>query len=225
MVLGMDLREELELLGLDQSRVAFEAGRQEPLISVNSIRTIGGCSQLSLPDGAVASCVVCLGLPGLKEICGSWALTWTDLQYEPTYLAYREGPALIKAVQRLSRTPDVLLIPAAGIDHPRGLGMARHVGYLLSIPTVGVTRTPLVGQGVAIQPKAGQARVAFTRGPGRGTIYVSRGWGVDAASAVEIVRLCTREHRMPEPVYLAKAVCREMMRDLRLAGLGFPTQS
>ena len=206
----MDLPDELGALALDQSRISRKSGRSEPSIAMDSVKIVGGCSQLSLPDGVVASAVVCLSIPGLNRLCGSFAMVRTDAEYKPTYLAYREGPALVKALSLLPAAPDVLLVPAAGIDHPRRLGMARHIGYLLSIPTVGVTRAPLVCQDVAGRSRGAERTcVAFRLGPGRAPVYVSHGWGIDTRTSVEIVRTCTKDHRMPEPIHQAKGLCRE----------------
>jgi len=216
---SMDLRHELTDLGLDQSRIARKSGRREASIAMDSVSAVGGCSQLSLPGGRVASAVVCLSIPGLTPLCGSFAMVRTDAEYKPTYLAYREGPALVKALGLLPAAPDVLLVPAAGIAHPRRLGMARHIGYLLSIPTVGVTRAPLASRDVGWRSTAKQTYVAFRPGPGRAAVYVSRGWGIDARTSIEIVRTCTKDHRMPEPIHIAKALCQERMR---LVGSGQP---
>jgi len=211
--------DERESLTSDQSRIARESRRGETSIAMDSVKTVGGCSQVSLPDGVVASAVVCLSVPGLTPLRGSFAMVRTDAEYKPTYLAYREGPALVKALSLLPAAPDVLLVPAAGIDHPRRLGMARHIGYLLSIPTVGVTRAPLACQDTGGRSTAERTYVAFRRAPGRAAVYVSRGWGVDARTSIEIVRTCTKDHRMPEPICIARALCKERTR---LVGSGQP---
>ncbi len=176
-------------------------------VEVASIRTLGGCSQLPLPGGILASTVVCLDAGDLRLLASSWAQMETDMDYEPTYLAYREGPVLMKALDTLRTKPDVLLVPASGIDHPRGIGMARHIGYLLSTPTIGVTRRPLY----ATEKGNGSSCLAFSPARHRATIYVSRGWGIDGEASSDIVRSCMREHRMPEPLHLAKTLCRQRL--------------
>ena len=67
--------------------------------------------------------------------------------YEPGLLALREGPTLEAAVRPLSLPPDVLLVDATGRDHPRGAGMALHLGAVLGLPTIGVTHRPLLAGG------------------------------------------------------------------------------
>lgn len=202
-------------LAEDQLEVARRADLEERKIVMEDVRTVGGCSQLSLAGGVVASAAMCFELDGLRLIAGSWACTRSDFNYEATYLTYREGPALVKAMDSLPTTPDVLLVPAAGVDHPRGIGMARHIGYLLSIPTVGVTRRPLGDGGYAGEnnrPNGPYDRkpscFAFSPGPGRAGIFISRGWRTDDSTSRKIVQLSMRDHRMPEPIHIAKTICR-----------------
>ncbi|HYH48041.1 MAG TPA: endonuclease V [Acidimicrobiia bacterium] len=63
--------------------------------------------------------------------------------YAPGLLALREGPVLAAAVSSLRRRPEVLLVDASGADHPRRAGLAVHLGWVLDVPTVGVTKRPL----------------------------------------------------------------------------------
>ena len=43
--------------------------------------------------------------------------------------------------------PDVIVVNGTGLDHSRHAGMALHLGYLLNLPTVGVTHRPLCADG------------------------------------------------------------------------------
>ena len=58
----------------------------------------------------------------------------------------------------LSVRPDVLVLNATGRDHPRGAGVALHLGALLDIPSIGVTDRPLTA--VADEPGAAPGAVA-----------------------------------------------------------------
>jgi deoxyribonuclease V len=181
----------------DQSRLA-SLRRDEPSVLEGDVKIIGGCSQLSVDPNVVASTVLTFKYPGLEPVSGSFALFRTDAGYEPTYLSYREGPALIKALDLLPHLPDILLVPGAGKDHPRGMGMARHVGLVMSLPTIGVTRRPLAGTNVR----------EYSPGKGRASIFVSPGWGIEETESLSLVAEMVCDHRMPEPIYVAKRVCR-----------------
>jgi deoxyribonuclease V len=52
-----------------------------------------------------------------------------DRSYRPGYLSPR---------------PDVLLVNAAGRDHPRGAGLAIQLGAALDMPTMGITDRPII---------------------------------------------------------------------------------
>ena len=62
---------------------------------------------------------------------------------------------LAAAVEALEVRPDVLLVDATGRDHPRGAGLAFHLGAMLDIPTVGVTHRTLWATGSEPGPRAG----------------------------------------------------------------------
>ncbi len=70
-----------------------------------------------------------------------------EAPFEAGRLALREGPILEAAVRGLARPPHILLVAAAGRDHPRRAGLALHLGATLDLPTVGVTDEPLRATG------------------------------------------------------------------------------
>ena len=119
--------------------------------------------------------------------------------YRPGLLALREGPLLEAAVRALDSRPDVLLVNATGRDHPRGAGLALHLGAVLEVPTVGVTDRPLVDDRTA--------RWVTTR-PGARPLLVHPGWRTDLDTAVEVVLDATRRARTPEPLRRAREVAR-----------------
>ena len=64
--------------------------------------------------------------------------------YEPGLLALREGSLLEAAVRALPGRPEVVIANATGRDHPRGAGLALHLGAVLDLPSVGLTDRPLL---------------------------------------------------------------------------------
>lgn len=66
--------------------------------------------------------------------------------YIPGLLTFREGPLLAEILQRCPRLPDLLVCDGQGIAHPRGLGLATHLGVLFDLPTIGCAKTKLVGE-------------------------------------------------------------------------------
>lgn len=142
----------------------------------------------------------------------------TSAPYVPGLMALRIGPLMERTVRALSRPPDVLLLDATARDHPRGAGLALHLGAELDIPTIGVTHRPLVASGEwpadqrgATSPlQIGELVVGswLRTQPGVRPLAVHPGWRVDLANAVEVVTLLTRRRRTPEPLRRARQLAR-----------------
>jgi deoxyribonuclease V len=142
--------------------------------------------------------------------------------YEPGLLAMREGAILERAVRALATPPDLLLVDASGLDHPRRAGLAIHLGRVLGVPTVGVTHRQLHARD-APEP-SGTARgerspmvvdgelVAYwvvTRAGAR-PLVAHAGWRTTAAQAADVVLLAsTPSSRTPVPLGEARRVARE----------------
>ncbi|KAM6344824.1 endonuclease V isoform 2-T2 [Alca torda] len=73
--------------------------------------------------------------------------------YVAGFLAFREVPFLVEAVQRLQQEeprlrPQVLLVDGNGLLHPRGFGVACHLGVLTDLPCIGVAKNLLQVDGL-----------------------------------------------------------------------------
>jgi deoxyribonuclease V len=140
--------------------------------------------------------------------------------YSPGLLALREGPILAAAVAALSSRPDVVMVDATGLDHPRRAGLAVHMGAVLDLPTVGVTHRPLVGRGAHPELRRGASapvridslevgRWVCTR-TGARPVLAHAAWRTDAAVAADVVlRSSTPASRTPVPLQEARRVARE----------------
>jgi deoxyribonuclease V len=134
--------------------------------------------------------------------------------YEPGLLALREGPLLESAVRQLGALADVLLVNATGRDHPRGAGLALHLGAVLDLPTVGVTHRLLAAAGEwpadergAVSPfRLEGERVGYWLRTRAGTrpLAVHAAWGTDAETAVGVVAGIAGGLRTPEPLRQAR---------------------
>ncbi len=141
--------------------------------------------------------------------------------YIPGLLTFREGPVLIKALSKLSRTPDVLLFDGQGIAHPNGMGIAAHIGALLDIPSIGCAKSRLVGtHKEPAQRRGSRARLVYegnTVGSALRTrdgvrhIFVSPGHKIDLEGAIDIVLRCVTRYRLPEPIRCADRLSRSIV--------------
>jgi deoxyribonuclease V len=141
--------------------------------------------------------------------------------YIAGYLALREGPLLEQVVRQLAQPPEVLLVDATGLDHPRRAGLAIHVGAVLDLPTVGVTdRTllarisePDISRG-AMAPLTIDGEVVgygLRTQDGVKPVLVHAGWRTTPDTAARVVLAVTYRVRTPEPLREA----RRMAKDLR----------
>lgn len=130
--------------------------------------------------------------------------------YEPGYLALREGPLLEEAVRALPRAPDVLLVNASGRDHPRGAGLALHLGAVLDVPTIGVTDRPLAAEVAEGRLVLGGEEVGCevrTRAGAR-PVFAHAAWRTDATTARAVVLASATAARTPEALRRARFLAR-----------------
>jgi deoxyribonuclease V len=181
--------------------VAFARGEQGP--GQPGDHEWVGAALVEMPDARVLARVVVRSRAGAR--------------YDRGRLALREGPALAEAIAALG-SPEVVLVDATGRDHPRGAGLAVHLGAVLEVPTVGVTHRPLLARGEwppeqrgASTPLVFDSTVVGawlrTRAHAR-PLAVHAGWRTDVATAVEIVRRCVVDARTPEPLRQARIAAR-----------------
>lgn len=134
--------------------------------------------------------------------------------YIPTYLSYRELPALRPLVTEREGT--IYLVDGHGALHPRGAGIASHIGVALDVPTVGAAKSALVGD--VDKGTDGRAPVliddrvrGYRIGEGRRTTFVSVGHRVSLCTAVEV---CERflVRGIPAPLQRAHDLAGEVRR-------------
>ena len=191
------------------------------------------------PRALVAGCFVCFahgvrgrGRPGEPSwaaaamMRGDRQLAGTAIvrgeagaAYEPGLLALREGPLLESAVRALPARPEVIIANATGRDHPRGAGLALHLGAALELPSIGVTDRPLMAHAAETPAERGAtnslllegvevARVLRTR-VGTRPLVIHAGWRTDLDTAVSVVLASIRRARTPEPLRRARREARQ----------------
>ena len=168
-------------------------------------------------DRAWAAAVV---MDGRRVLARQVVVGQAAAGYVPGLLALRLGPLCEDVVRRLTATPDVLLVDATGRDHPRRAGFAVHLGFVLDLPTVGVTHRPLVASGAWPSDPLGSG-APLTIGddvvatwvrtkPGTRPLVVHPGWRTDPAIAVRVVMSCVTGRRTPEPLRRAREAARRV---------------
>jgi deoxyribonuclease V len=213
---------------LDEARAIQESVRQEvaaaPCVSLEDVRTVAGADASYSPDGTrIIAAVAVLGYPDLDTLDSCWVSRESPFPYLPGFFAFREGPAIVSAVAGLTRRPDLLLVDAHGRAHPRGAGMACHVGLALGIPTVGVAKRVLAGTAEEPGPDRGSVSplrvlgevtgMAVRTRSGSRPVFVSAGFAMDLETSVAAVLSMTGSFRVPAPIREAHRIAREVSRN------------
>jgi len=144
--------------------------------------------------------------------------------YVPGLLSFREAPLVLECFARLRTTPELVLVDGQGIAHPRGLGLASHLGLWLELPTVGVAKSRLVGEYEDPGPPKGEWRELQYQGKVVGAalrtrdavkpLFISPGHRVGLSQAVRLTLLSTGRYRLPEPSRAAHRLAEAKKRQL-----------
>jgi deoxyribonuclease V len=214
------LREEQEAL----ARRAAEALEWSPLdpgalrvagVFVVYRRGLGGPGAAGDPAWIGAAMV-----SGGRMVASATARGRAGAPYVAGLLALREGALLEAGVRGLGEAPDVVLVDASGRDHPRGAGLALHLGARLGVPTIGVTDRPLLAAGPEPPDAAGAwtelrlggEAVALRLRTRAGTrpVIVHAAWGTSLATARRVVLAVTLGERTPAPLREARRLARTL---------------
>lgn len=155
--------------------------------------------------------VVVLTYPGLRPVEQATAHGDPSFPYVPGLLSFREGPLLLDCFKKLKQRPDVIIFDGQGIAHPRGFGIAAHIGVLLETASIGCAKSPLYGnyeipgneKGAFnyITDSGGKKIGACLRSRnGIKPVFISVGHRISLNRAVDIVLKCTPRFRLPEPI-------------------------
>jgi deoxyribonuclease V len=164
----------------------------------------------SKTDRMMFAGVLVFTYPTLKLVEKSCAVLPADFPYIPGLLSFREGPALLEAFKKLRSDPDLIMFDGQGIAHPRGVGLAAHLGIVLDKPSIGCAKTRLVGEYEEPPVESGTSTPLTLNGATVGAVvrtrtkvkpvFVSCGHRMNLAQAVEITLSTLRGVRLPEPI-------------------------
>lgn len=179
------------------------------------LKTIGGMVVQQVGDKILAVVVVCeFSSMVLRET--KYFVLPNPLPFYRDYEAYRVLPAMVEAFNLLDEEPDLLLVEGDGINHPRRLGVASHVGLSLNIPTIGITDTLGYGsvEGEKILHDGVVCGVVLQTRQFAKPIYATAGYRclVEAISGI-VSQTLRYPHKMPEPLHLAHALARKMKKE------------
>lgn len=149
-----------------------------------------------------------------------------EIEYIPTFLGYREAPAYRKIIEYFNdESVELLIFNGNGILHPYRYGLATQVGYEVDIPSIGITKTLLLGEYEPPLKKFGYSKI-FVDGEVLGVayqsmnspanpIFVSQGYKINLQTMVGVLRefFVRQQHqsKYPTPLHLATGLSQEKM--------------
>jgi len=168
------------------------------------------------------SAVVVLSYPEMEVVQTEVTRGRLDFPYIPGLLSFREAPLMLATFQKLSTSPDLILVDGQGIAHPRRLGIAAHLGLFLEKPTIGCAKSLLCGSHEEPGIEPGDYTLITDRGEPIGAalrtkrgvkpVYVSIGHNIDLKTAVHWTMKSCRGYRLPEPTRFAHRMAGENLK-------------
>ncbi|MBD3580815.1 MULTISPECIES: endonuclease V [Streptomyces] len=172
----------------------------------------------------VAAAAVVLDAATLDVFEERTAVGRVSFPYVPGLLAFRELPTVLAALDALSAPPDLVVCDGYGLAHPRGFGLACHLGVVTGLPSMGVAKNPFTftydepgaRRGDAAALLAGDGGVvgrALRTQDGIKPVYVSVGHRISLDNACAHALALSPRFRIPESTRRADSLCRRALRE------------
>jgi deoxyribonuclease V len=188
----------------------------------SKIKTIGGGDvAYSKKRDRLFGAIVVLSFSQMETLDIAMAYGKISFPYIPGLLSFREAPILIKTFQKLKIRPDLMIYDGQGIAHPRGFGLASHLGLWLDLPSIGCAKTPLLDEFISPGLSKGSFELIQREGKEVGAVlrtrekikplFISPGHRIDLLTSIQIILTACQGFRIPEPLRRAHQLSREMM--------------
>ncbi len=192
-----------------------------PPLDLSKVRYVAGTDVSTQGDEGFATVVV-LTFPELDVVEVQGHEAPLSFPYVPGLLAFREISPVVGALEKVETPVDAIIFDAHGLAHPRGLGLASHLGLFLDVPSVGCAKSRLVGRYEEPGPEKGDTSDLVNRGRVIGKVvrtrrnvspvYVSVGDKIGSGSAVDLVLACCTRYRLPETTRAAHDAANRLRR-------------
>lgn len=189
-------------------------------------RVIGGFDVSYVhSDVALAVCVI-MSYPDLELIDMKWATQKVDVPYIPTFLSFREGPAIEKVYEMVNYKLDLLFFDGQGIAHPRRNGIASYMALKFNKPSIGVAKSHLFGAYKEPGKSRGDFEYLYDKSEIIGVVlrtkknvkplFVSPGSFVGVEDAICYTLNVCKGYRLPEPTRLADMYTKKLRKEMIL---------
>jgi deoxyribonuclease V len=186
-------------------------------VDIGNVATVAGVD-VHFHQGLATAAVVVIRLSDLATVDCATAVRRVRFQYIPGLLTFREGPAILAALEHLTAAPDLLIFDGQGIAHPRRCGLASHIGLMLDMPSIGCAKTRLSGR--YEEPHAEKGSYSYLKDGGETIgavvrtrskvkpLFVSIGHRINLHDSINIVLQCCPRYRLPETTRRADKLAR-----------------
>ena len=192
--------------------------------SLTKVDKIAGADvSYSKADDLLYAAVLVFSFPDLEIIEVQTSAEKVNFPYIPGLLSFREAPALLKVLKNIQEVPDVIIFDGQGIAHPRGLGLASHLGLFLDHPTIGCAKKRLVGDYENIGRNRGSTVLLKYKDKTVGAVvrtktnvkpvFVSQGHKISLQQSIKLVLETARGFRLSEPVRRAHLAVNKYRRE------------
>lgn len=191
---------------------------------IGDLRSVGGLDVSYIESNGLeygVGTLIIVEYPTLKPYKCFYAVKRICVPYIPGLLAFREMEVLtpLLAYALNSTSVDLLVVDGHGIAHPRGFGIASHVGLVFSKPSIGVAKRLLAGR---VERSGGRTLIIHNDRVvggvleiGGSKLYISPGHMVSVETSVKLVEAMVRRgSKLPEPTRLADSISRVLKRNM-----------
>ena len=193
---------DLERLKEEQSRLARKLILKDDF---SDLATIAGCQIFYTTTDLIAA-VVLLDYKTRALLDKKFVISRPKLPYIPSFQSYREIPPVVEAISQLKQRPDLVMYPNEGILHPRKMGSASHLGLVLDLPTIGISKKLCFGEvrGEDIFFGDEKRGVILKTKDYAKPLHISPGHKISIETSLKIVISMTEEGcKLPEPLRIA----------------------
>ena len=175
----------------------------------------------SKDEDKISVASACFSFPQLQILDQIVERRNCDFPYTPGLFAFSVGPTVLSILSKIEK-PDLVIFPGRGIDHPRKLGLASHLGVLLDIPTIACSKRALwknypdpsmeKGASAFMEDKNGKLTGAVVRTKDKvKPIYVTVGHKISIQTAIKIILEYSIDYRIPEPLRYAHVLAKKRL--------------
>lgn len=160
----------------------------------------------------------------LKELLIETLSGTVEFPYVPGFLSFREIPMLLPLFRRIDMDIDLIITDGVGIAHPRGIGLASHLGLLFDKPSIGVAKSKLIGNYQEPGPEKGDYSDLLWKERVIGTVlrskrnckplFISPGNRCTIDDARNIVANLCFNYKLCEPIRLVDNISKQLRKSI-----------